>query len=116
MDLQELYANCGGSYDEAINRLRKEELVKKYLKLFLADESYEQTIAAAENADWQQCFSASHNLKGVAANLSLDNLQHAASDICEACRNGAPEGDVSGMVEAVKASYAATVEAIQALE
>lgn len=116
MDLETFYAQVGGSYAETLERLRKDTLVKKYLGLFTKDESFAQLKAAVAASDWQACFAASHNLKGVTANLGLGALQKAASDICEDMRPGTPTGDVAAEFAAVESEYDKTIEAIAALD
>lgn len=116
MQLQQFYEEVGGNYDEVMARLRKEDRIVKYLGLFLADESYTQLCAAVDAQDWEQSFRASHNLKGVAANLGLGSLFEASSTLCESVRHGAPTGDMAAMIADVRTQYAATEAAIKALQ
>lgn len=113
MTLEEFYPLVGGSLDVALTRLFKEELLKKYLKMFLADESYVQLGKAIENKDWRQVFAHSHSLKGVAANLELVNLFNASSELCEDVRNGDPTGDPVAMYEKITEEYNKAVAAIE---
>lgn len=86
MELKEFFEKCGGNYNAAMSRFLNEERIKKFLKLFLNDDSYTNLIKAIEEKDFQSAFRASHNLKGVVSNLSLDALYDCASEICECLR------------------------------
>ena len=46
--VEELYQNIGGDYQKAISRMQDDERIKKYLRFFLADESYKQLEDAIE--------------------------------------------------------------------
>ena len=39
--IEEFYKKIKGNYQEAISRMRDNERIKKYLKLFLLDESFD---------------------------------------------------------------------------
>lgn len=116
MTLEELYQQCGGSYAGALERLRRDELITKYLGMFLKDPSFAELAEAVPAKDWKAGFAASHNLKGVAANLGLESLRAAASDICEEMRNGEPTGNMEEMLAAVKVEYEKAIEAISSLD
>lgn len=115
MTLDEFYAEVGGSYETAIKRLRRDELIKKYLKMFLADDSYSKLESAVASKESKAIFEASHALKGLAANLELTRLFNAASTICEDTRHGEPTGDVDAEMESVKNEYNLAVASIQEL-
>lgn len=116
MTLEEFYTQVGGSYDEVLSRLRKDSLITKYLGLFGSDESYTDLARAMSAQDWQGVFAASHTLKGLAANLGLENLRAAASDICENCRNKEPDANVQAQFERVETEYKQALGAIDALK
>lgn len=113
MTLEEFYTKVGSSYAAAMARLRKEELIKKYLTMFLDDPSYKQLCDAVAAQDWRAVFAASHTLKGAAANLELTNLFQAASEVCENTRHGDPELDIEKQMEAVHTEYDIAVNAIR---
>lgn len=116
MTLDEFYAEVGGSLEEAKRRLYKEELIKKYLKMFPADESFSGLKVAVEAKDWKQVFAITHNLKGMAANLELKNLYEVSSNLCEDTRNGEPKGDAQAQYEAIEAEYNKAVAAIEQVD
>lgn len=113
MTLDEFYIQAGSSLNDALARLYKEDLIKKYLRMFMVDESYTKLGEAVAAQDWKEAFAASHNLKGMAANLELKNLFEVSSTLCESVRNGAPTGDMDAMFAAVKAEYEKTIAAIE---
>ena len=116
MDLRTFFIEVGGSYDEAIGRLRKEKTLYKFINKFTSTEEYSRMIEAYEAADWEALFRESHTLKGVCANLCMGDLAVASSDLCEMVRHGAPETDISGYIEKAKEAYNRTIKAIGELE
>lgn len=87
MELKEFYTRCKGNYDGVMQRLISEERVKKFLRLFLEDDSYTGLLAAIDKKDFQSAFRCVHNLKGVSSNLNLDSLYSVSSELCEYLRN-----------------------------
>lgn len=112
MTLEEFYEKVGGSYSETLSRLRKDAMIVKYLGFFDKDTSYADLESAYAARDWKQVFAASHTLKGVAANLGLEGLRAAASDICENCREKDPDDTVQAQFDQVKAQYSNACAAI----
>lgn len=113
MTLQECYAAMGGSYEDAVARLRSEKLIQKFVLKFLSDGSYELLCRSMESQDYQEAFRAAHTIKGVCQNLSFDKLSDSSARLTEALRDGWTES-VDGLVEEVKADYQITADAIRA--
>lgn len=114
MTLKECYDAFYGSYDDALERLMSEDLIRKYLSLFLEDDSFELLTKGLDENDDQKAFMAAHTLKGLALNLDMTALARSASDLTEALRGGRkPEAD--DLYEACKADYERTVGAIRAM-
>lgn len=102
MTLREAYAALGGDYSAAKIRLINETLMLKYLGMFPADDSFpklkeafeaggvlmEQGSALMAEEKYREAFEASHALKGVAANLGMDDLAVSSGALCEALRYG----------------------------
>lgn len=112
MTLDEFYKSVGGSLEETLRRLPSERLIVKYLGLFESDDSYSRLCDEVAAHSAKGIFEASHSLKGVAANLGLENLRAAASDICENCRDKEPDDSLNSQFEAVKVAYDKTKQAI----
>lgn len=115
MDLKTCYEQMAGDYEAVMGRLRQEERVAKFLRLFLADENFDLLTRSVAGEDWPTAFRAAHSLKGVALNLGLSALAKSASEMTECLRPGAPTQDPQPLYEAVKGDYGKTVAAIQAL-
>ena len=112
MTLQECYAAMGGSYEDAIGRLRGERLVQKFVLKFLNDESYDLLCRSMEEKNFEEAFRAAHTIKGVCQNLSLSKLQDSSSRLCESLREGyTPES--AALMEETAADYRRTVDAIR---
>lgn len=116
MGLDEVYQQVGGSLDAVLKRLPKEDMVRKYLKMFAADESFSQLKSAVDAKDWRSVFAITHNLKGMAANLELNRLFEVSSNLCEDTRNGEPTGDVDAQYKAIEAEYNKAIAAIEQVD
>lgn len=115
MTLEQFYESNKGSYLEMKGRLRNDDRILKYLNMFLRDTSYEELKTAMEQKDYKAGFAASHNLKGVCANLGLTALFEPASEICEELRNGTPGDDVQELMDTVTEQYEKMVKEIKEL-
>lgn len=95
MSIEECYEQMGGSYKDVLSRIPSEELVKRFLALFLNDKSFNELGSAVKSKDREAAFIASHTLKGVCANLGLSDLCKSVSVLTEVLRpkteNIAPE-------------------------
>lgn len=118
MTLQELYERVGGSYDDARRILQMDKLVARFIVKFPDDRSAEALFSAAETHDNAGMFEGAHALKGVCANLGLTALCASASALAEEFRPGSKrtmdDAEVSRRVEALRADYARTIDAIRA--
>lgn len=88
MTLRELYREVGGNYQSILERLRKEERIKKFVLLFLKDNSYQTYIQKIKEGEKEEAFRAIHTLKGVCMNLSFDELYEFANEATELLRVG----------------------------
>lgn len=88
MTIQECYKELGGNYDDVISRLRKEDFVKKFLKKFPDDPSFDELVSSMEAGDKDVAFRAAHTLKGVCQNLGLERLFVPSNEVTEALRAG----------------------------
>lgn len=75
MKMQEFYERLGAEYDIVLERfLGKEDLLKKFVLLFLKDDTYEKVVKAYESNDYNELERTSHTLKGIVANLGFECL------------------------------------------
>lgn len=115
MNLKECFDTFGGSYNDVMARLLTEERVKKFLLMFLKDTSFTELEAAIKNEDYNSAFRAAHTLKGICANLGIDKLGNAASEITEALRAG-DGAAANALFPAVSEYYSITAEALKQLD
>lgn len=117
MTIQELYEKIGGSYDSAKKILPTDKMLAKFVQRFLTDKSAEKLLAAHESGDETGMFEGSHALKGVCANLGLNQLSKLASEISEEYRPGNAKTMSPDELERhfadLKALYQTTISGIQ---
>ena len=105
MDLQLVYKQLNGNYNEVMSRLMKEERVFKYLKKFTANSDYADFCRGYEAHDWELAFRAVHSIKGMALNLAITELAEVSSELCETMREGEPQVDITKLVADFKVEY-----------
>ncbi len=86
MTLRECYLQFGGDYDGVFGRLRKEQLVEKFLLKFVDDKSFSMFGEAMARQDYEEGLRAVHTLKGVCQNLSFTALYESSSQITAAMK------------------------------
>lgn len=112
MELRDFYKEVGGDYEKVLLRLPDENMIKKFVCKFVNDGSYTELKKALEVEDIASAFRAAHTLKGIAANLGLDLLAAAASELTEQLRDMSAMPS-EGYVEAVDKTYQLTIEKIE---
>ena len=115
MTVQEFYEKIGGGYEEAMNQLRKEERITKYLGMFLRDDSFQMLKEGMEEDDMEKAFRGAHTLKGVSANLALAKLRGMASALTEDLRGGRDIEHAKAVWPEVAACYEQVIGAIREL-
>lgn len=95
MNLKECYEKFGGDFDGVMGRLRREQLVEKFLYKFLDDKSYELYENAMSKKDYEQALRAVHTLKGVCQKLSFNRLYESSNQITAALK----ENDYTKAIE-----------------
>ena len=118
MTLEELYAQIGGDYNEALNRMRMEKLIGRFIVKFLDDTTCKDLVEAWERGDETAAFEAAHSAKGVCMNLALPKLGEPADKITEALRPGndalRQSTDVDSLVKELASAYEVTIAGIRA--
>ena len=114
MDLKTCYEALGGNYQQAMERLRSERLVQKFVLRYLDEGSYDALMRAVAEKNGEEGFRAAHTIKGICLNLSFDRLYASSNEVSEALRHGWTD-DVLPHVEQLKRDHAETVAAISAL-
>ena len=115
MTIQECYAALGGDYEEVLNRLYSEALVRKFIGKFSSDPSFQLLSDSLKAGSYEEAFRAAHTLKGVSQNLSFTKLYHSSHEITEALRTKNYD-QAHQLLATVAADYAQTAAAIQAYQ
>ena len=120
MTLQELYTLVDGNYDHAVQIMKMEKLINRYILKFPKSGVNEALQAAGETMDPTQLFEAAHAMKGVSANMGLDKLSEAVSVITEEYRPGNTrkysDAEIKAMLVNIDGMYQRTVEGIRQYE
>jgi HPt (histidine-containing phosphotransfer) domain-containing protein len=117
MTARECYEAIGADYDAVLGRLIKEERVEKFLKKVPEDPSYNLLCESIEKKNLKEAFRASHTIKGICQNLSLDRLGKVSEDLTELLRNAeeyTPE--IEAKFAILKEVYEDMVECINRFE
>ena len=112
MTIEQCYQALGGSYEQMLRRTRGAHWVRKYLEMFLQDDSFDQLCRILEQGDREEAYQAAITLKSVSGNLSFTRLCDAASALAEVLRR--EQADPMPQLEQVRQAYQAAVEAIRA--
>jgi HPt (histidine-containing phosphotransfer) domain-containing protein len=107
----------GVPYDEIMERfMGKEDFYRKMLKKFLEDKSFVRLEEASAAKDWHEVFVQAHTIKGLCANLGLQNIVEYAVPLTESVRNEPyTEDEINPLVEHTLEEYKKAVEVIEAL-
>lgn len=120
MTLQELYTLIGGNYDQAVKIMRRDRLIDRYIRKLSSSEVGTALAAAGASMDPVGLFESAHAMKGVCANLGLDALSEAASDIAEEFRPGATrrytDDEVKAKLADIAERYRRTIDGIHLYE
>lgn len=119
MTVKECYEKMGGSYEEILSRLMKDDMIKKFLFKFLNGGSFQQLSDAMEAKNYEEAFKAVHTLKGVSANMAFTSLTQPCDKLTENLRGGQADDKAQEYFEEIKKSYELvkkTIEELQAQE
>lgn len=119
MTEKEFYEQIGGNYADALSRLMKDTLIRKFVTKFPSDGSFAELTAALNEGRIDDAFRAAHTLKGVALNLAFAKLGKSAVELTERLRPGNREGVdpavFTALYEDVKRDYEEVINAIAKL-
>ncbi len=120
MTLPELYQRIGGDYEQAIRVLRMDKLIDKHIRKFSKNGVVEAVLKAGEEMDPQTLFETTHALKGVSANLGLNEMSEAAAEISDEFRPGSPrrlsDDEIAARMRKIEELYRRTAEGIRLYE
>ena len=115
MTIQECYQALEGNYEEVLGRLYSEALVKKFVGMFLADNSYQLLTDSMRDQNYDEAFRGAHTLKGVCQNLAFTKLYRSSHELTEALRNKDMD-KVAELMAQVELDYAQTYAAVQSFQ
>lgn len=112
MTIQECYSMIGGDYEDVIERLCKEERIKKYMFKFLNDPSFEMLRTALKEENMEGAFCAAHTMKGICQNLGFGSLYQSSNRLTEKLRSRKAQ-NVAEFMQQVEEDYGMTVSIIR---
>ena len=115
MNLEEFYNTVGGDYHQTVSRLSSDALVKRFVRKYIEDSTFQALTSSIENEDWAGAFRAAHTQKGIASNLGFDELFAASSALTEELRGDKPLSNFS-LWDSVKDAHQRLVQAILQLD
>ena len=86
MELEELYKEVGGNFEDVKRRLFNEDFIKKFVLKFKDDDTYHHLIETFNQREYKEAFRYIHTLKGTSVNLGFDDLYHTSCDLTECLR------------------------------
>lgn len=117
MTVQELYDQIGGNYDHAVQIMRMDKMISKYLMKLSDSDVCDRLREAGAAMDPAAIFESAHAMKGVCANLGLDGLAAAVGEVTEEFRPGASrrlsDDEVRAKLEGIFAMYDRTKVGIE---
>lgn len=113
MTIVEFYARIGGDYENVKSRLCSDEIIERFVRKFLTDNSYEELITAAGANNIEAAIAAAHKMKGVTANLSFTNLCEAATALLADLRKDNQSVVREDLLEKVMSSYNQVVQVLE---
>ena len=120
MTIRELYANIGGNYDHAVQVMKMEKLIDRYVRKLKSSGVGEKLAEAGATMDGEKLFEHAHAMKGVCGNLGLDDLAAAADVITEEFRPGQPrklsDAEVKAQLDKIDAMYRRAIDGIAEYE
>ena len=84
---------CGVNLEAALKRMKgNKKTYKLFLQEFFEDSDFEDLRTSLEESQVECAFEYAHGLKGIAANLGLDNVYAPLSELVEILRAGSMDG------------------------
>lgn len=120
MTIEELYELIGGNYEQAMRVMRKDKLVDRYIRKLADSDLPSQLVAAGEQMDETQLYEVAHALKGLYANLGLDDIAALASEVTEEFRPGNSrtcfDDDVKAKIAAISERHDSVIAGVKQYE
>lgn len=117
MTIQELYEQIGGNYNHAVQIMRMDKMISKYVLKLADSDVCDKLREAGASMDAAALFESAHAMKGVCANLGLDSLAAAVSEVTEEFRPGASrkfsDDEIKAKLDEIFAMYEKTKAGIE---
>ena len=113
MDLEQCYKELEGDYAEVMRRLRKEELVHRFLIKFLESDEVQRIDEALQERDYEKAFDLVHTLKGETMTLGLGRLSKSSIILCEQLRYKIYGDEMLQQFRKVRMDYQKTIDIIR---
>ena len=113
MDLEQCYKELEGDYAEVMRRLRKEELVHRFLIKFLESDEVQRIDEALQERDYEKAFDLVHTLKGETMTLGLGRLSKSSIILCEQLRYKIYGEEMLQQFRKVRMDYQKTIDIIR---
>lgn len=115
MSLESFYEAVGGDLEDVRGRLQSDERIEKFVKLFLADTSYDLLMESHASGDQKTEFRAAHTLKGTSSDMGLTSIYEPAHKLADALRpNENDEPTAPELVDDLEAQVTEAYNAVQA--
>lgn len=102
-----------GDYAEVMRRLRKEELVHRFLIKFLESDEVQRIDEALQERDYEKAFDLVHTLKGETMTLGLGRLSKSSIILCEQLRYKIYGEEMLQQFREVRMDYQKTIDIIR---
>lgn len=92
MSLESLYEAVGGNLSDVRGRLQSDDRIEKFVKIFMADTTYDLLMDSHASGNVQDEFRAAHTLKGTSLDMGFMRIHEPAFKLADALRPNA-DGD-----------------------
>lgn len=113
MTIKECYEQLGQEYEEVLDRLGSETILKKFVIKFLDDPSFQMLEEGLKEKNADQAFRAVHTIKGICLNLGFDKLYQASSALTEQLRGKDTVEGADDLFAEVKKQYTNLTDTIR---
>ncbi len=116
MTVKECYMAMQEDYETVIKRMLDDARIKKFLFMFLRDETFNNLCTAVDNGNYEDAFREAHTLKGLCQNMAFSDFFVPVDNLTELLRHGEWSDEALKQFELVKAKYAVIRKAIEELQ
>ena len=116
MTVQEFYSKIKGNYEEIIGRMKDDARVKKFVFMFLRDETFDRLCETMEAGNYPDAFRQAHTLKGLCQNLAFSDLYEPVHELTECLRGGTCDEKALEYFELTKQKFEFVKKGIEELQ